>query len=199
MATTQLAQIEAVAKLYGVSPQTLIGVYGTESNYGKNTGPSSAGAEGPFQFLPSTGAEYGLSSSTITQFGPSLTAAARYLKSLGANSDPQSAQTISALNAYNGNGGGSSLTSYANSVISNGLAAATSGGASFGLLQSSPTLTGAANPITDLKSLANTIASIPDAIAWFFKNWLRILEFIGGAVLGVFGLVLLVRAGKQAA
>ena len=46
-------------------------------------------------------------------------------------------------------------------------------------------------------SIVNTITSIPDAIKWVFTNWLRILEFLGGAVLGVFGLVLLGKAGAK--
>lgn len=124
MATLTAAQQKALAQQtaqkYGLSPETLWGVYGTETGYGTNLGPSSAGAEGPFQFLPSTGVEYGLDPTTIWQFQPSLDAAARYLASLGANGDPQSARTIAALNAYNGNGGGASLTSYATDVLRNG-------------------------------------------------------------------------------
>lgn len=117
----QQAQLVAqAAKQQGLSPLTLWGVYGWESNFGQGEGPSYAGAEGPFQFLPSTGAEYGLNSSTIWDFQDSLTAAARYLKSLGANSDPSSPQTLAALNGYNGNKGGASQTTYTQHVIALG-------------------------------------------------------------------------------
>ena len=112
--------IATVAAKYGLSPQTLMGVYGTETGYGSNQNTSSAGAVGPFQFLPSTGATYGLNASNIKQFGPELIAAAEYLKGLGANNNPQSAQTIAALNRYNGISQNSALTGYSNTVLAKG-------------------------------------------------------------------------------
>lgn len=45
---------------YGLPDNYLTGAYGIESGYGSNTGVSSAGASGPFQFIPSTAASYGL-------------------------------------------------------------------------------------------------------------------------------------------
>ena len=196
----QLAAIDATAAHYGLSPTTLLGVYGTESAYGTNLGPSSAGALGPFQFLPSTGAKYGLSGTTIMQFQPSLTAAAQYLKSLGANSNPTSPATFGALNAYNGNGSGSSASGYTNQVLSFGLSpaqfkalAANAVAAAGGGVNIPATISGGYN------SVASAISSVPDAIKWVFANWLRILEFVGGAVLGIFGLVLLGRAGAKEA
>lgn len=39
-------------KQYGLPPGTLWGIYGAESNYGKNIGPSKSGAFGPFQIMP---------------------------------------------------------------------------------------------------------------------------------------------------
>ena len=118
--------ISATAQKYGLSPQTLWGIYGAESAYGTNEGPSSQGALGPFQFEPNTGAQYGLTSlpgqtGTIWDFATSLDAAANYLKnSLHANSSPNSPQTIAALNGYNGNRGGASMTAYAQQVLSHG-------------------------------------------------------------------------------
>lgn len=115
-AGSQKQQIAQTAAKYGLSPRTLWGVYGTESSFGSNPSTSSAGAQGPFQFIPSTWAQYGHGS--VQDFSASLDAAARYLKSLGANTNPASAGTLSAINNYNGNGGGaSSATSYAQSVL----------------------------------------------------------------------------------
>jgi len=44
----------------GLPSGFLTGSYGIESNYGANAGTSSAGAYGPFQFIPGTAAQYGL-------------------------------------------------------------------------------------------------------------------------------------------
>ena len=57
---THILQSEAVKKYYlsqleqkyKLPAGSLWGVYGAESSYGKNTGPSSAGALGPFQIMP---------------------------------------------------------------------------------------------------------------------------------------------------
>ena len=80
------------AKLYcpGLSWTVLAAIGQIESGDGQNTGPSSAGAEGPMQFLPSTWARWG-----ITAFGETgppnimdpydaVPAAAEYLCSYGA-------------------------------------------------------------------------------------------------------------------
>lgn len=124
--TSELAQIKSIAATNGVSWQSLLGIFGAESDYGTNEGPSSAGAEGPFQFLPpdkqpTIDAEYGITNTTIWQFGPSLDAAAKYLKKLGATTSPTSPQTFAALNAYNGNSSGSNPSAYTNSVLAFGL------------------------------------------------------------------------------
>jgi hypothetical protein len=80
------------ARLYcpGLSWTVLAAIGQIESGDGQNTGPSSAGAEGPMQFLPSTWARWG-----ITAFGETgppnimdpydaVPAAAEYLCSYGA-------------------------------------------------------------------------------------------------------------------
>jgi membrane-bound lytic murein transglycosylase B len=101
---SQKQQVQQVAAQYGLSPQTLWGVYGTESSFGADLSTSTAGAEGPFQFLPSTWATYG-GGGNIMNFSDALVGAANLLKSLGANSDPNSAATAAALNHYSGGGG----------------------------------------------------------------------------------------------
>ena len=124
--TQQQDVVWSAAQKYGISPQTLWGIYGAESGYGTNEGPSSQGALGPFQFLPSTGARYGLTSGpgdtgSIWNFTAAADAAANYLKNgLHANASPNSPQTIAALNGYNGNKGGTTMTAYAQQVIAAG-------------------------------------------------------------------------------
>ena len=194
----QLAAIDATAADYGLSPTTLLGVYGAESTYGTSLGPSSAGAVGPFGFEPATGKSYGLNGKTIMQFQPSLTAAAQYLKSLGANSSPTSPATFGALNAYNDNGSGTSASGYTNRVLSYGLSSA-----KFKALEKSAVAAagGGVNIPSDISGAYNAVVSpftdVASAISWVGTNWLRIFEFLGGAVLGIFGLVLLGKAGAK--
>lgn len=108
------------AATYKVSAETLWGIYGTESSFGADPSTSSAGAQGPMQFISSTWAIYG-GGGDVQNFAAAMPAAARYLHSLGATSDPSSSATISAVNAYNGNRGGSNPnTSYYQNVASNG-------------------------------------------------------------------------------
>jgi hypothetical protein len=66
------------AKKYGIDPRIFIAQINQES--GGRDVTSGAGAEGPAQFIPSTGAQYGLNATTIHQLGPSLDAAARLMR-----------------------------------------------------------------------------------------------------------------------
>ncbi len=94
--------IDKAAKKWHVPNTILWGVFGIESAYGTNLGPSSAGAMGPFQFLPSTGKQYGLDSNNINQLAPSADAAAHYLHDLFA----RTGSWDKALRAYSGGGYG---------------------------------------------------------------------------------------------
>lgn len=64
---------------YGLPSGLLDSVYAAESGRGKNL-KSSAGAEGPFQFMPGTAKQYGLSNPY--DFNASADAAARYYRDL---------------------------------------------------------------------------------------------------------------------
>jgi soluble lytic murein transglycosylase-like protein len=68
---------------YGVDASYLASINFIESNFGRINGPSSAGAEGPMQFLPSTWTEYG-QGGNINDPHDSILAAARYLAHNGA-------------------------------------------------------------------------------------------------------------------
>lgn len=67
---------------YGIDWSYLAAINFIESDFGRNNGPSSAGALGPMQFLPSTWRVYG--SGDIMNPHDSIFAAARYLSRLGA-------------------------------------------------------------------------------------------------------------------
>ena len=70
-------------KKYGVDASYLASINFIESSFGRNNGPSSAGAEGPMQFLPSTWADWG-QGGNIYDPHDSIMAAARYLVHYGA-------------------------------------------------------------------------------------------------------------------
>ena len=85
----------------GVPWQVLAALVKVESNFGRNNGPSPAGAVGPCQFLPATWAEYGIDgdgdgAADPWNFRDCIPATARYLVAHGAPGD-----LAGALLAYN--------------------------------------------------------------------------------------------------
>lgn len=94
---------KAAAKRYEFAEDwyVLAAVGQVESNHGENMGPSSAGAIGPMQFLPSTWMEYGVDGNrdgeaNIMDPEDAIPAAASYLRDSGAPED-----WYSALYTYN--------------------------------------------------------------------------------------------------
>jgi TP901 family phage tail tape measure protein len=83
--TAQLPAITRAAYKYHISPNTLMGVYGTETDYGKNVTTSSTGAAGAFQFEPETAKSYNYpytNKQTPAIFAKQAEAAAHYLSDL---------------------------------------------------------------------------------------------------------------------
>lgn len=76
MASWQTVARQA-AERHGVPPAVFIAQIRQES--GGRDVTSSAGAQGPAQFIPGTARQYGLNDRTVHQLGPSLDAAARYM------------------------------------------------------------------------------------------------------------------------
>jgi soluble lytic murein transglycosylase-like protein len=89
VATLRSYYLEAQQK-YGVDASYLASINLIESSFGRNNGPSSAGAEGPMQFLPGTWANYGQGGS-IWDPHDAIMAAARYLVHYGAPGDMRQA------------------------------------------------------------------------------------------------------------
>lgn len=88
----------------GLSWTVLAAIGQVESDHGRNNGPSSAGALGPMQFLPSTWATYGLDGdgdgkADINDPFDAVPAAATYLCRFGANRGQQG--LYDAVFAYN--------------------------------------------------------------------------------------------------
>ncbi|WP_432512366.1 lytic transglycosylase domain-containing protein [Kineococcus sp. SYSU DK001] len=81
--------VRAAATCAGMRPALLAAVGQVESGHGVNTGPSSAGAVGPMQFMPSTFAAYGVDGGGDGQVSAAdpadaVFSAARYLCANGA-------------------------------------------------------------------------------------------------------------------
>src|SRR5262245_26351501 len=98
----------AAGRQYGIPPRVLAGVADVETNGGAYIRPSSAGAVGLMQFMPSTAAGLGINPMNARQ---AVFGAARYLNQLGYQSNP-----LRALGAYNG-GPGNPQYGYANQVM----------------------------------------------------------------------------------
>jgi murein DD-endopeptidase MepM/ murein hydrolase activator NlpD len=91
-----IAELEALwndaAAAYGIPWQVLAAVNDIESNFGQNMGPSSAGAIGWMQFLPSTWLRWGVDADGDGAANPwtaadAIYSAARYLAAAGGRTD----------------------------------------------------------------------------------------------------------------
>jgi hypothetical protein len=168
--------VRAAATFHGISPETLWGVYGTETSFGTNIAVSSAGAVGPFQFMPATAKMYKIDPMDFKQaaFG-----AAHYLSDSGADRDPESTKTAAALNTYSGGGG----AEYRKKVLENGKT-----------LSKNPLkdvdLGSVTDPITAPIKAADDIGSaIGSGIKWLTdpSSWLRVGKGALGFTLIVIG------------
>ena len=87
-----LALWQQAGSEYGVQWQVLAAINKVESNFGRNMGPSSAGAIGWMQFMPSTWERWGVDANGDGVADPwnpqdAVTAAARYLAASGGQAD----------------------------------------------------------------------------------------------------------------
>jgi murein DD-endopeptidase MepM/ murein hydrolase activator NlpD len=87
-----LAIWQQAGAAYGIQWQVLAAINKVESNFGRNMGPSSAGAIGWMQFMPSTWERWGVDANGDGVADPwnaqdAITAAARYLAASGGQTD----------------------------------------------------------------------------------------------------------------
>jgi murein DD-endopeptidase MepM/ murein hydrolase activator NlpD len=87
-----LALWQRAAAAYGIPWQVLAAINKIESNFGRNMGPSSAGAIGWMQFMPSTWERWGVDANGDGTADPwnaedAVSAAARYLAASGGQTD----------------------------------------------------------------------------------------------------------------
>lgn len=121
--------VNQAATKYGVPYGILAGVYGLETTWGQNPSTSSAGAIGPFQFLPSTAASYGYpltNNPTPQQFAQQVDAAAHYLSDLF----HQTGSWDNALRHYSGGGYGLAQVDQKAQQLQSGSGAYSGGGVS---------------------------------------------------------------------
>jgi murein DD-endopeptidase MepM/ murein hydrolase activator NlpD len=89
----QLVQLwQHAGSAYGIPWQVLAAINKVESNFGRNMGPSSAGAVGWMQFMPSTWARWGVDANADGLADPwnaedAIFSAARYLAASGGQTD----------------------------------------------------------------------------------------------------------------
>jgi hypothetical protein len=94
----------AVERARNLPAGTLDRIWAIESGRGRNMGPSRAGAMGHFQFMPRTGAQYGLNRpEDFNDLGRSSEAAARYLGDLAAQFRGDMRMAVAAYNYGPGN------------------------------------------------------------------------------------------------
>jgi membrane-bound lytic murein transglycosylase B len=105
---TLLRYFKLAQTRFGIRWQYLAAIEFIETKFGRIRGPSTAGAQGPMQFLPSTWARYG--SGNINNPRDAILGAARYLHARGAPADMPAAlyhynpspDYVAAVNAYVG-------------------------------------------------------------------------------------------------
>lgn len=101
----QAFDLTEAAQMHGVPASILTGVWGMETDFGRNVATSSAGAVGDFQFLPSTAKQWNYpltNKPDLAQFQQQANAAAAYLQSL----KKQFGSWDAALQHYSGGGYG---------------------------------------------------------------------------------------------
>lgn len=174
----------------------------TESGYGSNLGPSSAGAEGPWQFLPSTYTGLGFSQSTINDWSDSTSAYVKYMNQL---LKEEGGNVRDALAAYNaGPANKSAGYGYADSILS---LAGQSSQITVQTSDSAQTDTGSSlNPLSGITGLVSSVTEIAsvfkdlDTIVLDILNpsfWLRIGAFLAGVFFLITGIWCLIHASDN--
>jgi len=180
-----------------------------ESGYGSNEGPSSAGAEGPWQFEPATFASYG--SGSITSWSDSTAAYVKYMNSLLSQYGGNVRNALAAYNA--GPGNLSAGYSYADEILSQagqsqslkqGQAGSPAPASSGGGGTSSLGDLGALGTIaTNIGNIGSSFADVAQVFTYLggsssHQHWLRIGAFFAGIVLLIIAIYTLTRSSGDA-
>jgi Transglycosylase SLT domain len=191
---------QAAAKATGLPESVVAAQNYTESGYGTNLGPSSAGAEGPWQFLPSTYTGLGFNVATINQWGPSTQAYEKYMQQLLHTEGGNVRNALAAYNAGPGNlqagyGYADHILALANS--SKNLQVGTPNQPQ----QTSPDQTagGLLSWPGDITGFFHDAKDFMDALLWIVNpaSWLRIGSFAMGILLILAAIWLFIKVGSD--
>lgn len=94
-----MAAYRAAEKRYGVDWEYLAAINFVETSFGRIRGTSSAGAQGPMQFMPGTWDQYG--EGDVNDPGDAIMAAARYLDAMGFNRPGGKSRALWRYNNHN--------------------------------------------------------------------------------------------------
>jgi Transglycosylase SLT domain len=175
-----------------------------ESSFGQNMGPSSTGAEGPWQFEPSTwSAVSSLPFSDATNWADSTTAYVAYMTQLLQEENGNVANALAAYNAGPGNlaagqGYASQILDLAGQSPNLSVAASAGTGTGSGTTTTSSisSLLGWPQDIVTFFTYAHTLVR---ALMWIINpaSWLRIGAFFSGLLLLSFAAYLFTRIGSD--
>ena len=189
--------IESAAKGTGLPESVVAAQNYAESGYGSNLGPSSAGAEGPWQFEPSTYTGLGFSTSTINQWGPSTQAYIKYMNEL---MHEENGNVRNALAAYNaGPGNLAAGYGYADSILSEANQSKNLQIGTSNQPQTSPDqTTGLLSWPSDITGFFHDSKDLIDALLWIVNpaSWLRIGSFAIGILLILMAVWIFVKVGS---
>lgn len=188
--------IEEAAKGTGL-PQSVVAAQNyDESGYGTNEGPSTAGAEGPWQFLVSTFTGLGFNASGITDWSTSTQAYIKYMNELLAEEHGNVRDALAAYNA--GPGNIAAGYGYADTILSE---AGQGQGITVATKQSGiPTTTDTGSGILSWPGQITSFFSDADTFIKFMINpssWLRIGAFGVATILVVIALYAFMRVGSD--
>lgn len=129
----QASVFQAVAARYNINARYLAGIYGQETNFGKNISTTGGGAFGPFQITPAVASQYGcpkqfqVNYPGPTGFAYQAIAAMHYLSALfkakggdGNWDNRNQAGNAHAVSAYNTGPNGAYNAAYVQGVYSKG-------------------------------------------------------------------------------
>lgn len=192
---------QQASKATGIPEAVVAAQNYTESAYGTNEGPSSAGAEGPWQFLPSTYSGLGFNVSTITQWGPSTQAYEKYMSDLLHQENGNLRNALAAYNAGPGNIGAG--YGYADHILA--LANASKNlqiGSPNQPQQTSPGNVNTASLISwpeNILGFFKDAKIFTDALLWIVNpaSWLRIGSLFIGFILVLMAIWIFVKVGSD--
>jgi hypothetical protein len=178
-----------------------------ETGYGSNEGPSSAGAEGPWQFEPQTWAQGGYSGS-ITSWADSTKAYISFMNSLLKSENGNVENALAAYNA--GPGNIQAGMGYAQGIIAaaGGGTPSTDNGGSGAATTPSSSSTGSSvvSDIAGLGQIGSAISGLAkdfDDVSTAFGHmidpsfWLRIGMFLAGAALLIAAIYTLIKGNSS--